>query len=267
MSEKPTALVVGASRGIGKALLDKLAQAGYDTYGTVRTLPPATKPSPSKALLQADLTDEASLRKAAEDLSKTCGDGLDLLIISGATAGDEPYLEIETDRLLDYYNTNVIGPLRAIRAFLPALRSRSSSPSAAAGQRTIVIITSLASNAGMRAKNALTLPIEDRLPISTGPYGSSKAALNCLGIGLYTELEAEGFKVLLVHPGLVNTDMAQNMIKRVEDKFAGGESPWKVLEVEESVGGIVDVVVREAGKKDGKPALKYVDWTGKDLPW
>ncbi|CAD6904029.1 unnamed protein product, partial [Tilletia controversa] len=230
-----------------KALLDKLAQAGYDTYGTVRTLPPATKPSPSKALLQADLTDEASLRKAAEDLSKTCGDGLDLLIISGATAGDEPYLEIETDRLLDYYNTNVIGPLRAIRAFLPALRSRSSSPSAAAGQRTIVIITSLASNAG--------------------PYGSSKAALNCLGIGLYTELEAEGFKVLLVHPGLVNTDMAQNMIKRVEDKFAGGESPWKVLEVEESVGGIVDVVVREAGKKDGKPALKYVDWTGKDLPW
>ncbi|KAE8212709.1 hypothetical protein CF327_g3684 [Tilletia walkeri] len=257
MSETPTALVVGASRGIGKALLSQLTQSGYDTYGTIRT-----SPSSQSNLFQADLTNASSLSDAAEQFKKTRGGeegSLDLLIVSGATAGDEPYLTLSPDRLMEYYDINVAGPLRAIHAFLPALRKSKG--------KTIVLISSLASNAGIRAKNALTMPKEDRLPISTGPYGSSKAALNCLAIGLYTELEDEGFKIIVVHPGLVNTDMAQNMIKRLEEKFGEGGGPLKVLEVEESVSGIVDVVKKEAGKKDGKAVLRYVDWTGKDLPW
>ncbi|KAE8233111.1 hypothetical protein CF326_g1847 [Tilletia indica] len=258
MSKNPTALVVGASRGIGKALLSHLSQAGYDTYGTIRTSPSSSSQS---NLFQADLTDSSSLTEAAEQYKKTCGGegSLDLLIVSGATMSDELYLTLSPDRLMEYYDINVAGPLRAIHAFLPALRQSK--------EKTIVLISSLASNAGIRAKNALTMPKEDRLPISTGPYGSSKAALNCLAIGLYTELEDEGFKIIVVHPGLVNTDMAQNMIKRLEEKFGQGGGPWKVLEVEESVSGIVDVVKKEAGKKDGKAVLKYVDWTGKDLPW
>ncbi|KAK0558342.1 hypothetical protein OC844_005222 [Tilletia horrida] len=260
---KPTAVVVGASRGIGQALLSKLSEAGYETYGTARNPDSIAHSSSAKAIFRADLTDATSLSAAAASFAGARGAvALDVLVVCGATAGDEPYLDITPDRLLDFYNTNVVGPLRAVHAFLPSLRQGQGEGGKESGQRTIVLLTSLASNVGMRASNALTQPPEKRLPISTGPYGGTKAALNKLGIGLFSELEREGFRIVLVHPGLVNTDMAQAMIARVR---ARGDCPWTVIEVDESTEGIVKVI-KDATGHEG-PLLWYRDWKGNDLPW
>ncbi|KAL9934019.1 hypothetical protein V8E36_007101 [Tilletia maclaganii] len=272
-TQKPTALVIGASRGIGKGLLSKLEAAGYETYGTVRSFNSTdgstgtTDDATIKGnLLKADLTNSASLAAGASALSQTLKSNsagaepaLDLLVISGATAGDEPYLTLTEERHLDFYNTNVAGPLRAIQAFLPLLRAGTA--------RHILILSSLAGNTQFRVQRALSLPKEDRLPLSVGPYGATKAALNMFGAGLYGELDNEGFKITLVHPGLVDSDMAQAMISRLRAhaEKTGEEVALEIISVEESAGGIVKVI-QEVAKVAG-PDLRLVNWKGQALPW
>ncbi|KAK0549018.1 hypothetical protein OC846_004241 [Tilletia horrida] len=257
---KPTALVIGASRGIGQTLVQQLTEAGYETYATVRFKTGSTEQN--ARIFEADLKDASSLSSAAQQLEASVH-GLDLLVICGATAGDASYLTMDPERALEFFDINCVGTIRAVQAFLPALRKQAPSDGKAP-HKTIAILTSLASNAGMRAENALKQPVEARMPISTGPYGASKAALNVIGIGLYSELEPEGFKVLHFHPGLVNTDMAQPMIARLSS-LDQDKVPWTVIERGDSAKGIVQVI--QTAVQASGPSLKYVDWTGKDLPW
>ncbi|KAK0546825.1 hypothetical protein OC846_004355 [Tilletia horrida] len=238
---QPTALVIGASRGIGKDLVKKLSAVGYDTYGTVRS-----HPSDSKTL-QADLTDEDSLKAAATKI-----DTLDLLVLNGAIAEDEPYLKLDVQRHAEYYQTNVIGPLSAAAAFLPALRKGK--------QKTIVFITSLAGNAGMH-KSFYAQPAKDRFPLPKGPYSATKAALNMAAVQLYAELEDEGFSVLLVHPGVVESDMGTEMIEKLKDM---PPFPFPVISIDESATGIAKVIKSHIDA--GKPEVRYYQYSGEEGP-
>jgi len=265
-TKRPTALVIGASRGIGRGVLAELSAAGFDAYGTVRSLGGTDSNVVLKDnLIKADLTDTASLTEAAKALSQELKSkhggaepGLDVLVINGAVASQGPYLTLSPEDHLHAYDTNVAGPLRAIQAFLPLL--------CAGPTKYIFIVSSLAANANWSVQTILS-PKEARSPVSGGPYSATKAALNLLGAGIYHELEDEGFKVTLVHPGLVRSDMAKPYLALLQahEEKTGEKHPYEVLSPEESASGIVKVIQDVSAKAGGD--LRFVDWKGDAMPW
>ncbi|CAD6950356.1 unnamed protein product, partial [Tilletia caries] len=179
-------------------------------------------------------------------------DSLDLLIVSGAIAGDNALTTISPDDHRASLNNNVVGPLTAAQAFLPALRKGK--------QKTIVFITSNLGSIGFNLDNARQ-PADERVPVPSSPYGATKAALNLIGISLYSELSAEGFSVLLVHPGLVRTDMTNGFLEVLEKASPANSIP--ALTIDESTDAIVKTV--KAHIVSGKPDVKHLNYDGTEL--
>ncbi|KAJ7753847.1 hypothetical protein B0H16DRAFT_1544126 [Mycena metata] len=188
MSSEQIVLVIGASRGLGLGLLEELAATpNTQAIGTVRAPTAAVDHLGSGVkILTLDISDEESITKAASTIPE-----LDTLIINAGVGKRDPVTTSSTDVLSTYLNINVLGPHRAIRAFLPALRARKT--------RRIVVISSSSASLGGQA-----LPGSAGL---AGSYGVSKAALNMLAVQCHKELKDEGFTVVPVHPGWVATDM------------------------------------------------------------
>ncbi|CAD6885749.1 unnamed protein product [Tilletia laevis] len=237
---QPKAIVIGASRGIGQGLVQKLTRDGYEAFGTIRSEPK------DDHTFQVDLTDAdaASVKAAASNF-----DSLDLLIVSGAIYDGPAFASISPDEHRNFYNTNVVGPLTAAQAFLPALRKGK--------QKTIVFITSALASIGLSIDNARR-PAGQRLPLPESPYSATKAALNLLGIGLYSELSEEGFSIILVHPGLVRTDMGSGLIEQLEK--LGPHNPIPAITVDQSTDGILEGCQgshceRQAGRQ--APGLRW----------
>ncbi|KAJ7715297.1 hypothetical protein DFH07DRAFT_862862 [Mycena maculata] len=187
MSSEQIVLVIGASRGIGLALIQELgAKPNTKTIGTVRTPNPALDAPQNVKIIILDISDEESVAKAASEIPE-----LDILIVNAGMGKRDPVTSTPTADLATYLNVNVLGPHRAIRAFLPALRARK--------MRRIVLMSSSSGSIGQQA-----LPGSIGL---AGSYGVSKAALNMLAVQTHNELQTEGFTVVPVHPGWVATDM------------------------------------------------------------
>jgi short-subunit dehydrogenase len=79
-------------------------------------------------------------------------------------------------------------------------------------------------------------------------YRASKAALNSLSRGLWSELRGRNLTLLSLHPGWVRTDM-------------GGANA--AVSVEDSAAGLVSVIEKQSGAHQHR----FLDYTGKELPW
>ncbi|KAJ7889243.1 hypothetical protein B0H13DRAFT_1888079 [Mycena leptocephala] len=152
---------------------------------------------PNVQILTLDIADDASIEAAASSIPE-----LDTLIINAGVGTRNPVTASSTADLETYLDVNLLGPHRTIRAFLPALRARTT--------RRIVAISS---SSGSLAQQAA--PGSGGL---AGCYGVSKAALNMLVVQCHKELHKEGFTVVPVHPGWVATDMGNQ-------HGSGGMSP------------------------------------------
>ena len=136
------------------------------------------------AIRKGDVSDEESLEEVAKGL-----DELDVLINNAGIMGQREIKlsELQLDQLTQVMDINVCGIIRAVRRFLPALRK---------GQdKRIVNITSLMGS------------ISDNNSGRYSAYRISKAGVNMLTRNLGHDLVAEGFTVLALHPGWVQTDM------------------------------------------------------------
>ncbi|KAJ6572200.1 hypothetical protein B0H19DRAFT_1065172 [Mycena capillaripes] len=231
MSTEQIVLVIGASRGIGLALIEELAATpNTQAIATVRGSSNAALDAiPNVKFITLDITDDESIAKAASAIPE-----LDTLIINAGMGNRDPVTVTSTADLSTYLHVNVLGPHRAIRAFLPALRARKT--------RRIITMSSSSGSIGQQA-----------LPGSTGLagcYGVSKAALNMLTVQFHKELHQEGFTTVPIHPGWVATDMgnqhgsggmppatsAKAMLQLIHGltpeksatfyKFDGEEMPW-----------------------------------------
>ncbi|KAJ7636824.1 hypothetical protein FB45DRAFT_907430 [Roridomyces roridus] len=229
MSSEQIVLVVGASRGIGLALLQQLAETpNTKAIGSVRATNAALD-VPNATVLTLDISDDDSVLKAASQIPE-----LDTLIINAGMGKKDPVTTTSTAELATYLNVNLLGPHRVIRAFLPALRARKT--------RRIIVISSSSGSIGQQA-----LPGSIGL---AGCYGTSKAALNMLAVQTHNELQKEEFTVVPIHPGWVATDMgnahgpggmspetsAKAMLKLIDGlttkesatfyRFDGEKMPW-----------------------------------------
>jgi len=182
------ALVTGANRGIGRALVEALVERGArKVYATARkpeTLADLVSSSEGRVLpLQLDITNADQVRQAVAQ-----ADDIDLLVnnagvVSHAFGGFEDPIWLDAAR--QEYETNVVGSLRVSQGFAPVLAGQ--------GGGTIVNISSVVGLVGF--PGVLT-------------YSSSKAALHSLTQSTRQLLRGQGTFVAGVYPGPVDTDMA-----------------------------------------------------------
>ena len=222
----PTALVTGASRGIGKAIAVNLARAGYDVAVTARSVEEGEAREHSSTLsrsdttplpgslhpttdliaavgvrarsVPADLTVRASVEAAADRVVAEWG-GVDVLVNNGRYIGPGHMDRFENTplELLDLHlEANVMAPLALTKRVLPGMLER--------GSGTIVNITS---GAGYSDPPA---------PAGEGGWGLgyaiSKGAMHRIAGVLALELGPRGIRAYNVQPGFIATErMAQDM--------------------------------------------------------
>ncbi|QEN87652.1 SDR family oxidoreductase [Labrys sp. KNU-23] len=182
-----TALITGASRGLGLALARHYASAGWRVIACIRadTLPPDENGLEWRRL---DVASPASITELAASLT---GIPLDLVINNAAIRGDIGGLAtLDPHDFLEVMRINALAPLLVARALLPHLR--------AGGGR---IIANISSRAGSIAEGMIGDDDGDYA------YRCSKAALNMATAKLALDLAADGIIVLALHPGWVRTDM------------------------------------------------------------
>ncbi|KAJ7508503.1 hypothetical protein B0H11DRAFT_1965373 [Mycena galericulata] len=208
----PSYVVTGAARGIGFEFITQLSADSDNTvFAIVRNKATATKlsalPRNNVTVLEADITDAKALKLAADEVSKATGGKLDYLINNAAvsksakfTLDQFPSAEAVEEELLSKFKINVVGVVHTINAFLPLLRK---------GEVKKVIALS----SGMGDLD-LTLASEVS---ALGPYSISKAALNMVVAKYAAQLKGEGFTVLAISPGLVNTSTAPPTQEELEE--------------------------------------------------
>jgi NAD(P)-dependent dehydrogenase (short-subunit alcohol dehydrogenase family) len=198
-----TALVTGATRGIGFETVRQLAQAGVHTLLAGRDRKKAEEAAkklqadglPVEAIV-LDVTDGASIAAAADEVTKKFG-RLDILVNNAGILLDAPGKKISEQTLQawrDTFNTNVFGLIAVTQAFLPLLHKSN------AGR--IVNVSSLLGSLTLHSDP--TSPIYD---FKVPAYNVSKSAVNAWTVQLAYELRDSRIKVNTIHPGYVKTDM------------------------------------------------------------
>ncbi|MFC5062632.1 SDR family NAD(P)-dependent oxidoreductase [Actinomycetospora atypica] len=186
-----TALITGASRGIGAHAARRLAADGVTVLAGCRTPSAATGlDHPGIHPIALDVTDDASVAAAVKHVQETFG-ALDVVVNNAAIVGTTtPPDEAGAEDLREAYETNVFGPVRVTRAFLPLLR-RGEHP------RLVLVSSSLGSFTDMADWRWANHPHL--------PYTSSKAALNMVGV-MYAKTMPDVL-VTVVNPGFTATDL------------------------------------------------------------
>ncbi|RVU18861.1 SDR family oxidoreductase [Streptomyces antnestii] len=179
-----TALVTGASRGIGLAVVQALAAEGVRVIGAARTVTPELESDGVKPIA-VDLSDPAGAERLVAEAVTELG-GIDILVnnVGGGDGGlNGGFLDVSDDQWAEVVDLNFFATVRVTRAAMPALL---------ATRGSIVNVSSM----GARVPHG-------------GPiaYTTAKAALTAFGKALAEEFGAQGVRVNTVSPGPVRTAM------------------------------------------------------------
>lgn len=199
-----TILITGASAGIGRATAVRLAAGGHYVIATGRNaaaLEQIKRTAKGKVdTLILDVTSPGSVDNALRDVTALTGqNGLDVLINNAGYALAGPLETISDADLKAQFETNVFGPMRMIRAFLPGMRERR--------RGRIINISSVVGR--------LALPF-------FGPYNATKHAIEAFSDALRNELRLFGIHVVLIEPGAISTGFGELERKSLEIHAAAG---------------------------------------------
>ena len=213
-------LVTGGTKGIGKAIADRLAIAGAKVVVTARNRPELL--NEDLVFIKADLSTLAGTTCVIYTIKEMFG-GVDILINNmGSSETPGGGFEVLTDQHWeDTLQTNLMAPVRLDRGLLPYMLQRGSG-----------VIIHIASIQG-------TLPLYD----STLPYAAAKAALINYSKSLSNEVSPKGLRVLTVSPGWVKTSSAIRMMERIAESTGST--------IEEATKGVMDAL---GGVPMGRPA-------------
>ncbi len=191
--DSPTALITGASRGIGREVASALVARGWNVLAAVRdpaAAPPRTRPE------RVDMADADSIGALVQRL-QAAAQPLDALV-NNAGVYLAPARHI--------WDVNVLGPLRLTRALEPLL---------APGARVVMVGSGLGRMSAQpralaRRLCAAELSLDDLERIAhdaLGGYGASKAAVSAMARVFAARLKDRGILVNAISPGWVRSDM------------------------------------------------------------
>jgi NAD(P)-dependent dehydrogenase (short-subunit alcohol dehydrogenase family) len=182
--DRKVALVTGVSSGIGQAIAEALAGAGYRVFGSVRSADTAVPNGVERVVL--DVRDQASVDKAVAEILAKAG-RIDALINNAGTSILGAIEETDTPQAQGLFDVNFFGAVRVTQAVLPAMRAQR------AGR--ILFISSVV--------GFLPSPF-------MGFYGASKHALEGYAESLDHEVRTLGVRALLIEPAFTRTRLDQN---------------------------------------------------------
>jgi len=188
-------LVTGGTKGIGRAVVDRLCGSGASVVSTARTAP--ADEAGAYLFVAADIATPEGCAAVADAVLKRLG-GIDIIVHvaggSSAPAGGFSVLDDgEWQRALDL---NLFPAVRLDRALLPSMLQQRSG--------VIIHITSI----------QRVLP----LPDATIAYAAAKAALSNYSKGLSKEVSPKGIRVVRVSPGWVETEAAVGLVNELAAK-------------------------------------------------
>jgi NAD(P)-dependent dehydrogenase (short-subunit alcohol dehydrogenase family) len=217
-----TAIIIGASRGLGLGLAQELVKRGWQVVATQRSHSEALATVAGVTVETVDIDDV----EAVQALAARQKGPFDLVFVNAGVTGPKHGSadKVTPQELAALMMTNAVSPVRTARALLGAVKPGG----------TIAFMSSILGSVALRQHAMAEL------------YSASKAALNSLTRG-FAAAEAKDFAVLTLHPGWVKTDM-------------GGDGAD--IDVATSVTGLANVLEAETA-----PGHRYLDYTGKTLPW
>lgn len=228
MSTSKTALIIGASRGLGLGLVQRLHEDGWNIIATVRDpqKADALRAVPGVRIETLEMNDTAQLDALRERLQ---GEVLDLLFINAGVMGPLPQdLEtVGTDALGALFMTNAVAPIRVARRLAGQVRE---------GTGVLAFMSSIL--------GSVTIPDGGEICL----YKASKAALNSMINSFVVELQRPDLCVLAMHPGWVKTEM-------------GGENAE--IDVLTSTRGMLEQVKAQSGNA----GLRFINYKGEALIW
>ncbi|MGN6243273.1 MAG: SDR family NAD(P)-dependent oxidoreductase [Motilibacteraceae bacterium] len=236
-----TALVTGATSGIGKEIARQLSALGWTVLVGARDAARGEQAAAETGgrVLPLDVTDPASVATAAAAVP-----ALDVLVNNAGISPDiaEVVTDIDLELFRRTYETNVFGVVAVTNAFLPALR-RSARPR----------IVNVSSGTGSLTWSTAPNPQFDVRAAGTGrgaAYRSSKTALDALTVFYAQALADDGIKVNALAPGLRATNL------NAHAAGSGGDPA-------EAAAG----AVRLATLPDDGPSGLLLSWDGTVVPW
>ena len=229
-----TAVVIGGSKGIGRAIALSFAENGADLVISARGIEALEK---TKAdieqfghrchIVTADVNNDEDIQTIVAETKKVFG-GIDILVtlpaLGGSFGGYAPIVEWSEDKWHTMMQVNLWAPFLASKLFYPMMVERG-------GGRVI----HMTSNDGIRPSGGL------------GPYPISRAAVIHLTRVCAVEWAPVGIRVNCIAPGIVRTEMAANLVKKIEET-GNHFNPMKQIGEPEDIAGIALYLASEAGK-------------------
>ena len=186
-------LVTGGTKGIGEAIVNRLARGGATVITTARTVPAGV---PRERFIQADVSTREGADQVIEATLESLG-GLDILInsVGGSSAPSGGFLALTDDDWQKAIDLNLFSAVRLDQGILPSMLKQ--------GSGVIIHISSI----------QRTLPLFE----ATLAYAAAKAALTNYSKGLSKEVAPRGIRVNTVAPGFTETKAAERLVERLAE--------------------------------------------------
>lgn len=243
-SDRPVALVTGASSGIGRAAATRLAQNGFAVFGTSRG--DDATPPPGVTMGRCDVTDDASVAEAVETvISRT--DRIDVLVNNAGLGLAGPAEATSIDQARALFEVNVFGLIRMTQAVLPIMRAQR-------GGRVV----NVSSVFGLMPAPYMAV------------YAATKHAVEGYTESLDHEVRGFGIRAIAIEPANTRTAFDANLVRahgdvpgyegvdaRVDAMLRG------MMETGDDADVVAEVIL--AAARAAKPRLRYAAGRGRLL--
>jgi len=174
-----TAIVTGASSGIGRAIAGRLLQIGYRVIGISRSITESPIDHPSFVPLNCDLSSIKQVNVIGADLAKD--KEISLLVNAAGFGRFEPHEELSPSTIEQMVNVNLTAPILLSNLLLRTLKTN---------QGSIINITSIEA---LRSSRFSAL------------YSATKSGLRAFGQALFEEVRKSGVNVVTINPDMTDT--------------------------------------------------------------
>ena len=226
--EYPTALIVGASKGLGLAMVAEFLRRDWRVIATVRGENRTRLDElDAHGRLEVETLDVTMPEQVTALRDRLAGRRLDLLFVNAGVAHDDlPVAEVSTESFVEVMVTNALGPLRVVEALEHLVP-----PSG-----TIGVMSSRQGSVSQNTRGGHEV------------YRASKSALNQLFRSFAARHADDPRTLLLINPGHVQTEL-------------GGKGA--TLTVDDSTPDVVDTIVAHAGEG----GLQFLDYQNAVVAW